>query len=217
MTWKGILHMQVETKQVLPLMLLAVTIIPAIPFVDLGVHPKGAFSAAVDLRFVEIYVLSGGNLERRSPKVGEEFHIEARVRNGGQTTIYYLPTLCDTSLSAIFDPSHVKVETGRPRCLAVSMPTALRPREESTVSAPESGTAYIAIRGGSTTATVVFTYNSDEHMDSSTQRETQSAISFTIQDGFPIPGSPMESLILGFALSIGLLIYNRKLRNKASR
>jgi hypothetical protein len=167
------------------------------------------------VQFVETYFLAGGNLERRSPRVGEEFRVAARIRNVGPVVIYYLPTLCDTSLSAIFDPSYVKVETGRPRCLAASIPTPLKPEEDTTVSAPESGTAYKAIRADSTTVTVLFAYNKDANMNPSTQEQARNTIPFTIQNEsreFPIPGFPIESLILGFALALGILVYRKRIR-----
>ena len=172
------------------------------------------------IRFVEIYFLTGDQMERRSPRVGEEFTVKANIRNEGSTVIYYLPTLCDTSLSAIFDPHYVRVESGRPRCLAASMPTPLKPGEETTVWAPESGTAYVAIRAGSTTTTVVFSYNTDSRMDQSTQSEARSTVPLTIQDGlgnFPIQGFPTESLILGFALAIGLLVYVKRSEQDRTR
>lgn len=165
--------------------------------------------------FVEIYFLAGQNLERRSPRVGEEFIVKARIRNIGSAVIYYFPTLCDSSLSAIFDPSYVRVESGGPRCLAASMPTPLKPNEETTVWAPESGTGYVAIRVGSTTATAIFTYNSDANMGPSTQAEARSTVPLTIEAGpagLPISGFPVESLILGFALALGIFLYRKRIR-----
>ncbi len=50
------------------------------------------------VRFVEVHVLTGEQVEARPPKVGEEFRVSAKMRNEGSITIYYLPTLCDTSL-----------------------------------------------------------------------------------------------------------------------
>jgi len=180
---------------------------------DHTVLPAARALTVGPIRFVEIYFLAGDQMERRSPKVGEEFTVKANIRNEDWTVIYYLPTLCDTSLSAVFDPDYVRVESGRPRCLAASMPTPLKPGEEATVWAPESGTAYVAIRAGSTTTTVVFSYNTDSRMDQSTQSEARSTVPLTIQDGpgnLPIPGFPTESLILGFALAIGLLVYVKR-------
>jgi hypothetical protein len=170
------------------------------------------------VNFFEIYFQSGGNLERRFPKVAEEFTITTRIRNEGYDTIYYLPTLCDTSLAAVFDPSYVSVESGRPRCLAYSMPAPLGHGEEAVVRAPESGTAYVAIRAGSTTATLVFTYNPNPNMDPSTSKEARTTIPLTIQDGFqgvPILGISLESIILGFALALAILFLYRKIRGKA--
>ena len=172
------------------------------------------------INFLEVYFQSGANLERRSPKVSEEFTVTARIRNEGYDIIYYLPTLCDTSLAAIFDPSYVNVESGRPRCLAYSMPTPLGHGQEALVSAPESGTAYVAIRAGSTTVTLVFTYNMNANMDPSGRKEARTTIPFTIQDGFqglPILGIPVESIILGFSLALGSLFYRRKVRGNIGR
>jgi len=184
---------------------------------DLTALPSARALTTGPIRFVEIYFLAGDNMERRSPRIEEEFIVKARIRNEGSTIIYYLPTLCDTSLSAVFDPSYVRVESGRPRCLAASMPTPLKPGEETAVWAPESGTAYVAIHAGSTTATVVFSYNKDSSMDQSTQAEARSTIPFTIQDSLEvsrIEGLAIESLILGFALAIGFFVYWKKARTK---
>jgi len=170
--------------------------------------------------FVEIFFLVGQNLERRSPRVGEEFSARARIRNVGPAVIYYLPTLCDSSLSADFDPSYVRVESGRPRCLAASMPTPLKPDEETTVWAPESGMAYVAIRAGSTTATVIFTYNSDADMSETTRAVARSIVPLTIEGGSwgsPIPGFPSESLVLGLVLALVILLYQRKSKQKWNR
>ena len=167
--------------------------------------------------FVEIFFLAGQNLERRSPRVGEEFSVRARIRNMGPAVIYYLPSLCDSSLSADFDPSYVRVESGRPRCLAASMPTPLKPYEETTVWAPESGMAYVAIRAGSTTATAIFTYNSDANMSETTRAEARSTVPLTIEGGSwgsPIPGFPSESLVLGLVLALVILLYQRKSKQK---
>jgi hypothetical protein len=172
---------------------------------------KGLVIGPVD--FVEVFFGAGQSLERRSPRVGEEFVVKARIRNIGPAVIYYLPTLCDSSLSAVFDPSYVRVESGRPRCLAASMPTPLRPGEETTVWAPESGTAYVAIRAGSTTATAVFNCNSDANMEQSTQAEARSTVPLTIEGGpaiLPIPGFPIECVILGFALALGFSCVKRR-------
>jgi len=167
------------------------------------------------IQFVEIYFLAGQNSERRSPRVGEEFIVKAEIQNIGPATIYYFPTLCDSSLSAAFDPSYVRVESGRPKCLAASMLNPLRPGEEATVWAPESGTAYVAIGSGSTTVTAIFTYNTDTSMDPSTQAEARSTVPLTIEAGptsLPIPGLPIESLVLGLVLSLGILPYRRRMK-----
>ena len=170
------------------------------------------------IHFVEIFFVAGQNMERRSPRVGEEFIIKTTIRNIGLAVIYYLPTLCDSSLSAVFDPSYVRVESGRPRCLAASMPAPLKPNEETTVWAPESGTAYVAIRAGSTTATTIFTYNTDVEMGESTRAEARSTVPLTIEGGLggsPIPGFPLESLVLGFLLAFGIFLYRKKIRAKS--
>jgi hypothetical protein len=172
------------------------------------VHPANGIIVG-PIHFMEIYFTAGAQLEKRMPRVGEEFRITARVRNEGPTTIYYLPTFCDTSLSAIFDPFYVRVESGRPRCLAASMPTPLKLSEEANVSAPESGTAYVATRAGSTTVTVVYAYNEDPMMNPATQQEARNTIPLTVQasQGFSIPGFPIESLLLGFALALAIMAY----------
>jgi len=184
---------------------------------DYAVLPAARALTVGPIRFVEIYFLAGDQMERRSPRVGEEFIVKANIRNEGPIVIYYLPTLCDTSLSAVFDLHCVRVESGRPRCLAASMPTPLKPGEEATVWAPESGTVYVAIRAGSTTTTVLFSYNTDSSMDRSTQSEARSTAPLAIQDrlgDFPIEGFPTESLILGLALAIGLFVYLKKVRTR---
>jgi len=171
------------------------------------------------VRFVEVYILVGEDLARRPPRVGEEFRVEARMRNEGPSIIYYLPTLCDTSLSVDFDPAYVTVDTTRPRCLAPSRPTPLRPGEEAVVSAPESGTAYIAAKIGSTSATVTFSYDPDLDMSSPSQMESVIAFPFTIQDGFDafsIPGFPLEAIVLGLTVALMALIHRRKRRIDAS-
>lgn len=180
---------------------------------DLAIVPAANGLVIGPIHFVEIFFVAGQNLERRSPRVGEEFVVKATIRNIGPTVIYYLPTLCDSSLSAVFDSSYVRVESGRPRCLASSMPTPLKPGEETMVWAPESGTAYVAIRAGSTTATTIFTYNSNVDMGQSTRAEARSTLPLTIEGGpwgSPIPGFPLESLILGFLLSLGIFLYQKK-------
>lgn len=167
------------------------------------------------VRFVEVHVLTGEQLEARPPKVGEEFRVSAKMRNEGSITIYYLPTLCDTSLSATFDASYVRVETNPPRCLAASIPTPLKPREETVVSAPESGTAYVAIRGGSTSATVMFTYHLNADMSPATRQQSTANVAFSVRgltDGYTIPGFPLEAIVLGIALSFGILLYNGKMK-----
>lgn len=169
------------------------------------------------IQFVEVYFLAGQDSERRSPRVGEELTVKARIQNVGPVAIHYFPTLCDSSLSAGFDPSYVRVETGRPRCLAASILTALNPGEETTVWAPESGTAYVAIRSGPTTVTAIFTYNTDAGRDPSTEAEARSIVPITIEAGstnFSIPGPPIESIAFGIALALWMLLYRR--RNKAS-
>jgi hypothetical protein len=168
--------------------------------------------------FEEIYFLAGQNQERRWPRVGEEFIVKAKIRNLGSAATWYLPSLCDSSLSAVFDPSYVRVESGRPRCLAASMPTQLSPGEEATVWAPESGTVYEAVRAGSTTATAVFAYNTDSSMKSSTRAEARSTVPLTIEGGFgglPIPGFPIESLIVGLALAVGILLLQRRIKKRS--
>ena len=170
------------------------------------------------IHFVEIFFVAGQDMEHRSPRVGEEFVVKATIRNMGPAVIYYLPTLCDSSLSAVFESHYVRVESGRPRCLAASMPTPLKPGEETTVWAPESGTAYVAIRAGSTTATTIFTYNSDVDMGQSTRAEARSTVPLTIEEGpwdSPIPGFPLESLVLGFLLALGIFLYQKKIRAKS--
>ena len=165
--------------------------------------------------FVEIFFVAGRSLERRWPRVGEELIVKAEIRNIGPVAIYYFPTLCDSSLSAVFDPSYVIVESGRPRCLAASMLTALNPGEETTVWAPEYGTAYVAIRSGSTTVTAIFSYNTDASLDPSTQDEARSTVPLTVEVGptsLPIPGLPIESVILGFVLALGILMYRRRIK-----
>jgi len=171
------------------------------------------------VQFVEIYFLAGQDLERRWPEVGEEFIVEAQIRNTGSAAIYYLPTLCDSSLSAIFDPFYVRVESGRPRCLAASMPRPLNPGEEALVWAPESGTAYVAIRSGSTTATAVFTYNADAHMEESTQAEARSTDPLIIEvkpGTLPIPelALPIIVLIVAFVLALGVTLYRKRIKSR---
>lgn len=169
------------------------------------------------IHFVEVYFLAGHDPERRSPRVGEEFTVKAKIRNVGSAVIYYFPTLCDSSLSAVFDPSYVRVDSGRPRCLAASMLTPLKPGEETAVWAPESGTVYVAMRAGSTTATVIFTYKSDPNMDPSTQAEARSTVSLTVEGGpasLPIPGFPIEASILGFMLALGIFLYCKRIRKR---
>lgn len=171
------------------------------------------------IQFVEIYFLAGQDLERRSPKVEEEFIVKANIRNIGSAVIYYLPTLCDSSLSAIFDPVYVRVESGRPRCLAASMPRPLNPGEEAVVWAPESGTAYVAIRSGSTTATAIFTYNADAHMEQSTQAEARSTSPLIIEvkpGTLPIPelAIPIVVLILAFVLALGVFLYPKSIKSR---
>jgi len=184
---------------------------------DLAIVPAANGLVIGPIHFAEIFFVAGQNMERRSPRVGEEFVIKATIRNIGPAVIYYLPSLCDSSLSAVFDPSYVRVESGRPRCLAASMPTPLKPNEETTVWAPESGTAYVAIRAGSTTATTIFRYNSDADMRESTRAEARSTVPLTIEEGpwdSPIPGFPLEPLILGFLLALGIFLYEMKIRAK---
>jgi hypothetical protein len=167
------------------------------------------------IHFVEVYFLAGQNSERRWPRVGEELIVKAEIRNIGPVSIYYFPTLCDSSLSAVFDPLYVRVESGRPRCLAASMLAALNPGEETTVWAPESGTAYVAIRSGSTTVTATFSYNANASLDPSTRAEARSTVPLTVEAGptsFPIPGLPIESVILGFVLGVGILLYLRRIK-----
>jgi len=193
---------------------------PSLPGLTVLVNPIPTVNGIIvgPIRFVETYLLVGENQERRMPRVGEEFRVTVRVRNEGSATIYYLPTLCDSSLSATFDPYYVRVETGRPRCLAASMPTPLETGEEAVVSAPESGTAYVAIRQGSTTVTVVFAYSTDASMTRSAQQEARNRIPFTVQDAsqeFPIPGFPVESMILGFALAFAIMISMKKRKERA--
>jgi hypothetical protein len=150
---------------------------------DLAIVPAANGLLIGPIHLVEIFFVAGQNMERRSPRVGEEFVVKARMRNIGPAVIYYLPTLCDSSLSAVFDPSYVRVESGRPRCLAASMPRPLKPGEETTVWAPELGTAYVAIRAGSTTATTILTYNSDANMSPSTRAEARFTVPLTIEGG----------------------------------
>jgi len=167
------------------------------------------------IHFEEIYFLAGQNLERRSPRVGEEFIVKATIRNIGPAVIWYLPSLCDSSLSAVFDASYVRVESGRPRCLAASMPTPLNPNEETTVWGPESGTAYAAIRAGSTTATAIFTYNTDANMDPSTKAEARSTVPLTIESvpgELLIPGFPIESLVFGFAVALSIFMLRKRVK-----
>lgn len=184
---------------------------------DLVIIPTANGLVIGPIHFVEIFFVAGQNLERRSPRVGEEFVVKATIRNIGPAAIYYLPTLCDSSLSAAFDPSYVRVESGRPRCLAASMPTPLESGEETTVWAPESGTAYVAIRAGTTTATTIFMYNSDANMGQSTRAEARSTLPLTIEGGpwgSTIPGFPLDSLILGFLLALGIFLYQKRIRGK---
>jgi hypothetical protein len=167
------------------------------------------------IHFVEIFFVAGQNSERRWPRVGEELIVKAEIRNIGPVAIYYFPTLCDSSLSAVFDPSYVRVESGRLRCLAASILTALNPGEGTTVSAPESGTAYVAIRSGSTTITAIFSYNTDASLDPCTQAEARSTIPLTVEVGptsLPVPGLPIESVVLGFVLALGILLYRRRIK-----
>jgi hypothetical protein len=167
------------------------------------------------VEFREIHYLSGDSSESRSPKVGEEFRIATRIRNIGSVVFYYLPTLCDSSVSATFDPSFVTVETDRPRCLALSRPTPLNPGEEVTVSGPESGTAYIATRAGSTETTITFRYQLDP---SNEQLEASTTAPLTIQNavfGVAIPGFPAESLLAGFALAFVFIAQRRRIGLKA--
>jgi len=170
-----------------------------------------ASDVAGPVQFREIYYLSGDGSERRSPKVGEEFRVAASIRNIGSTAFYYLPTLCDSSLSATFDPIFVRVETDRPRCLALSRPTPLNPGEEVTVSGPESGTAYVAIRAGSTEATITFSYQLDPNAE---QLGASTKVPLTVQDGFlgiAIPGFPPESLLIGFTLAFVFIAQRRRM------
>ncbi len=172
-----------------------------------------AYSSGAGVHFVDIDILAGENLERRPPRVGEEMRVEVRIRNDGPATIYYLPTLCDTSLAAVFDSDHVRIETGLPRCLAASMPTPLRSGEDAVVSAPESGTVYVAKRGGSTSAIVVFTYHMDQNMDPSTQRTKQATFNFAIEDGFDafsISVVAIAALLLGAMVALELITYRRR-------
>ena len=181
----------------------------------LAIVPAANSLVTGPIHFVEIFFVAGPNSERRWPRVGEELIVKAEIRNIGPVAIYYFPTLCDSSLSAVFDPSYVRVESGRPRCLAASMLTALNPGEETTVWAPESGTAYVAIRPGSTTVTAIFSYNTDESLDPSTQAEARSTVPLTVEVGptsLPIPGLPIESVILGFVLALGILLYRRRIK-----
>jgi hypothetical protein len=169
-----------------------------------------ATSVSGPVQFLEIYFMSGKDLERRAPNVGEEFRVGARIRNTGSVAFYYLPTLCDSSLSAAFDPLFVKVETGRPRCLALSMPAPLNPGDTVTVTGPESGTAYVAIRPGSTDATVAFRYRMDPNSE---EQEARSKVTLMIKDGFfglEIPGFSAESVLVGLAVAFAFLVYRRK-------
>jgi len=174
-----------------------------------------ATSVAGPVQFLEIYFLSGKDSERRMPSVGEEFRVAAHIRNIGSVEFYYLPTLCDSSLSATFDALFVRVETGRPRCLALSMPTPLNPGDSVTVTGPESGTAYIAIRPGSTEATVVFNYRMDFNAEG---QDARSTTPLTIKDGFfgvGIPGFPTESILAGIALAFAVIVCLRRSRLRA--
>jgi hypothetical protein len=192
----------------------------SIAFVDNGRRVTALVYSANGLvigpiQFVEIYFLSGQNQQRRSPRVGEELVVKAKLRNIGSVAVYYLPTLCDSSLSAAFDQSYVRAESGRPRCLAASMPTPLNPTEETMMWAPESGMAYVAIRAGSTTVTAIFTCNTDVNMDPSTQAEARSTVPLTIEEeptSLPIPGLPIGSSILGFALALAILLYKKRIK-----
>jgi hypothetical protein len=209
-----------KAKHLIVVTLFIVMISFSIAFVDNSRGLTALVSSANGLvigpvQFVEIYFLSGQNQERRSPRVGEELIVKAKIRNIGSVAVYYLPTLCDSSLSAAFDQSYVRVESERPRCLAASMPTPLNPTEETTVWAPESGMAYVAIRAGSTTATTIFIYNTDVNMYPSTQAEARSAVPLTIEGeptSLPIPSLPIESLILGFALALAILLYRKRIK-----
>jgi len=213
-----------EARQfILPALLIAVVSLSlGLADTDRGLTLAPAANGLVigPIHFVEIFFVAGQNLERRSPRVGEEFLVKARIRNIGPAVVYYLPTLCDSSLSANFDPSYVRVESGRPRCLAASMPTPLKPDEETTVWAPESGMAYVAIRAGSTTATAILAYNSDANMDQSTSAEARSTVPLTIEGGSwgsPIPAFPPESLVLGLVLALVILLYQRKPKQNRNR
>lgn len=213
------LRFEPKAKHVILAIVFIAMISLSIGFVDrsrgLIVLPRVNGLVIGPIQFVEIYFLAGQNSERRPPRVGEEFIVKAKIRNIGPVAIQYFPTLCDSSLSAAFDPSYVRVESGRPRCLAASRLTPLNPGEETTVWAPESGTAYVAIRSGSTTVTAIFTYNTDASMDPSTQAEARSTLPLTIDVGptsFPIPGLPIESIVLGFVLALGMLLYRRRIK-----
>jgi hypothetical protein len=214
------LRTEAKAKHIIVAILFIAMISFSIGFVDksrgLAILPSSANGLVIGpIQFADIYFLSGQNQERRSPRVGEELIVEAKVRNIGSVAVYYFPTLCDSSLLAAFDQSYVRVESGRPRSLAASMLTRLNQGEETMVWAPESGMAYVAIRSGSTTATAMFTYNTDVNMDPSTQAEARSTVPLTIEDGptsMPIPGLPIESLILGFALALAIFLYRKRIK-----
>jgi hypothetical protein len=75
----------------------------------------------------------------------------------------------------------------------------------------------MAIRAGSITTTAVFMYNSDDNMDPSTMAEARSTVPLTIEGGpggSPVPGFPLESLILGFILALGIYLYRKKIRSR---
>jgi len=93
--------------------------------------------------------------------------------------------------------------------------TALNLGDETIVWAPESGTAYVAIRSGSTTVTAIFSYNTDASLDPSAQAEARSTVPLTVEvgpTGLPIRGLPIESVILGFVLALGILLCRRRIK-----
>jgi len=92
------------------------------------------------------------------------------------------------------------------------MPTRLEPGQEATVWAPESGTAYIAVREGSTRVVVVFSYNLNSGMGPSTQRQAQSTVEMIIQDGMiAIGGFPIESIAIGLTIAFTFLFLRKQL------
>ena len=90
--------------------------------------------------------------------VGEEFSINATVKNTGMYPVTFIATLCDSELYAVFD--HKVEELPAPECKMVSEPVILNAGEKVIVQRISglSGLTYKALEEGQSYAKVILPF-----------------------------------------------------------